>query len=255
MTISETLYTARFRAPDMIQRGVVQVITCPTFRLGVVQTPTSGTVSVFRADQTAVVSAQPVTIPPGGVATFSIGSGSTSSLALEEGWLIEWSLLMPDGVVHVFRQDAALVRRELSPVVTDADLIRRHSDLPQLLPSGVASYQDPLDEAWATIMLRLIAQGRRPYLVMSPSALRDVHLMLTLHIIFMDFQTSAGDSSRWQALADYYRAAYAEAYGQLSFVYDESDTNKVDASARKAGVSQVWLNGRGQRGYFGPGYY
>jgi hypothetical protein len=90
---------------------------------------------------------------------------------------------------------------------------------------------------------------------MSPSALRDVHLLLTLHFVFLDFQTSAGDGSRWQALADYYRAAYTEAYGQLSFVYDESDTNKVDATKRKSGSSQVWLNGRGGGPVLGPRWY
>ena len=255
MTISETLYTARFRAPDAIQRGVNQTIACPTYRLGVVATPTSGTVSVYKADQTAVVNAAAVTIAPANWATYTITAGTTTSLQLEEGWLIEWTLIMPDGLTHIFRQDAALVRRELAPVVTDADLIRRHSDLPQLLANGSTTYQDYLDEAWATIMLRLIANGRRPYLVMSPSALRDVHLNYTLHLIFLDFQTSAGDGGRWQALADYYRAAYTEAWGQLSFVYDESDTNKVDPTQRKSGSSQVWLNGRGGGAVLGPRWY
>ena len=254
MTISETLYTARFRAPDTIQRGVNQTIACPTYRLGVVATPASGTVTVYKADQTAVVSTAVVSIAPSSWATYTILAGVTSSLQLEEGWLIEWTLVMPDGLTHIFRQDAALVRRELAPVVTDADLIRRHSDLPQLLAGGATSYQDYLDEAWATIMLRVIGNGRRPYLVMSPSAFRDVHLLLTLHLIFLDFQTSAGDGGRWQALADYYRQAYTEAYGQLSFVYDESDTNKVDATKRKSGASRVWLNGRGGPGFY-PGWY
>ena len=102
-----------------------------------------------------------------------------------------------------------------------------------------------LDEAWATIMLRLIANGRRPYLVMSPSALRDVHLLLTLHLIFLDFQTSAGDGGRWQALAEHYGRRYTEAWGQLRFTYDEADENKVDPSSKKAATSQVWTNGRG----------
>jgi len=187
MTISETLYTARFRAPDTIARGKNQTIECPTFRLGVIATPTSGTVSVFKADQTAIVSAAVVTIAPASYATFTILAGVTTSLQLEEGYLIEWTLVMPDGLPHTFRQDAALVRRELSPVVTDADLIRRHSDLPQLLATGATTFQDYLDEAWATIMLRVIANGRRPYLVISPSAFRDVHLLLTLPFIFLDF--------------------------------------------------------------------
>jgi hypothetical protein len=130
-------------------------------------------------------------------------------------------------------------------VVTDADLLRRHSDLTALLAAGTTSYQDYLDEAWATICTRLAAQGRRPYLVIQPSAMRDVHIALTLQLIFTDFQTSAGDGGRWQALAEHYQRGYTDAWNQLRFSYDEADENKVDANSKKSGTSTVWLNGRG----------
>jgi hypothetical protein len=154
----------------------------------------------------------------------------------------------------VFRNDGALVRRTLYPVITDADLFQRHSDLPALLATGTTSYQSYLDEAWGTLTNRITAQGRRPYLIIQPSALRDAHLALTLQLIFLDFQTSAGEGGRWQALAEHYGRAYTEAWGQLRFNYDESDENKVNPNTKKSGTSTVWLNGRGGYPRFG-GFY
>lgn len=244
MSISETLYTARFRISEEIERGRQQVLTCPVYRAGALVAPLSGTVTIYKADGTAVVNAAPVVIT-GNVATYTIMAGTTSSLALESGWLLEWSLAMTASVTLTFRNDGALVRRSLFPVVTDADLLRRHSDLNALLAAGTTSYQDYLDEAWATICTRLAAQGRRPFLVIQPSALRDVHIALTLQLIFTDFQTSAGDGGRWQALSEHYQRMYTDAWSQLRFSYDEADENKVDANSKKSGTSTVWLNGRG----------
>jgi len=253
MSISETLYTARFRSGETIERGRNQDLTCPIYRAGALVAPLSGTLTVYRADGTVVVNAAAVTIT-GSVATYALLGTLTTSLALEEGWLLEWTLQMSATVQNVFRQDGALVRRTLYPVVTDADLFRRHSDLPQLLSTGTTSYQDYLDEAWATIINRLVAQGRRPYLVIQPSAMRDVHIALTLQLIFLDFQTSAGEGGRWQALAEHYGRAYTETWGQLRFSYDEADENKINPNTKKSGTSTVWLNGRGGYPRFG-GFY
>lgn len=244
MSLAETVYSARFRTTETIERGRTQVISCPTSRAGATATPTAGTVSVYRPDGTALVSAQAVTIPAASVAQYSLSGASTSAEALGEGWLIEWALTMPDSVVHTFRQDAALCRRTLYPTIDQNDLVQRHSDLPSLLGSAV-SYQPYIDEAWSTICNRLIADGRRPYLVMQPSAFRDVTLMLTLHLIFLDYSTSAGDGGRWQALAGHYATQYEQAWGQLRFVYDEADENRVDPTKKKSASSQIWTNGRG----------
>jgi hypothetical protein len=244
MSLAETVYSARFRTSETIERGRTQILSCPTSRAGATATPTSGTISIYRPDGTALVSAQAVTIPGGGVAQYSLPGASTTSEALGEGWLIEWSLVMPDTVVHTFRQDAALCRRQLYPVISQDDLTQRHSDLPSILGSA-ASYQPYIDEAWWTIGNRLIAAGRRPYLVIQPSALRDCHLMLALHLVFLDYSTSAGDGGRWQALASHYLTTYEQAWGQLRFSYDETDENRIDTSKRKGATSQVWTNGRG----------
>ena len=99
-----------------------------------------------------------------------------------------------------------------------------------------------------------MAQGRRPYLIIQPSALRDCHLALSLQIIFTDYQTSAGDGGRWQALSEHYQRMYTDAWNQLRFSYDEADENKINPNTKKAGSSTVWLNGRGGYPRFG-GFY
>lgn len=244
MSLAETVYTARFRSTETIERGRTQTLSCPTSRAGATATPASGTISIYRPDGSALVSAQAVTVSS--VATYSLTGATTSAEALGEGWLVEWALVMPDGVTHTYRNDAALCRRELAPVISQDDLTQRHSDLPSLL-GAAASYQPYIDESWWTITNRLIGAGRRPYLVIQPSAFRDCHLMLALHLVFLDYSTSAGDGGRWQALAAHYLTAYEQAWGQLRFHYDETDDNRVSPTSKIAATSQVWTNGRGLR--------
>ena len=241
MSLAETVYTARFRSTETLERGRTQTITCPTSRAGATATPTSGTVTIYRPDQSVLVTGA-VTVAS--IATFSLTGATTTAEALGEGFLIEWVLVMPDAVTHTFRQDAAVCRRTLYNVVSQDDLTQRHSDLPALL-GAAASYQAYIDEAFFTICNRLIGAGRRPYLVIQPSALRECHLMLALHLVFIDYSTSAGDGGRWQALAAHYLMGYEQAYGQLRFSYDEADDNKIDPTKKKSASSQIWTNGRG----------
>ena len=241
MSLAETVFTARFRSTETLERGRTQTISCPTSRAGATATPTSGTVTISRPDGTVLVTGA-VTVAT--IATYSLTGATTTAEPLGEGWLIEWALLMPDSVTHTFRQDAALCRRALYPVVSQDDLTQRHSDLPSLLGAS-ASYQPYIDEAWWTIGNRLIGAGRRPYLVIQPSALRECHLMLALHLVFIDYSTSAGDGGRWQALAAHYLSAYEQSFGAVKFSYDEADDNRIDPTKKKSASSQIWTNGRG----------
>jgi len=242
VSLAETVYTARFRSSETIERGRTQILSCPTQRAGAAAAPTSGTFTLYRPDGTTLDTGAVSIVSS--VAQYSLAGALTTAEALGEGWLVEWALVMPDGVTHTFRNDAALCRRTLYPVISQDDLIQRHSDLPALLGTA-SSYQAYIDEAFATIANRLIGNGRRPYLIIQPSALRDVHLMLTLHMIFLDFSTSAGDGGRWQALAAHYGTQYESAFAQLKFTYDEADENTVDPTKKKGGASQIWTNGRG----------
>ena len=248
MSATDTLYSARFIVPETLERSRNNTIRCPVYRFGALVAPTvAGTCRIQKPDGSQlIVVAAPIV---GNVATATVQSSLLASLPYGDGWLFEWSLTMPDGVVHVFRTDGSLVRRSLYPVVTDADLLRRHRDLAQLREASVTSEQDYLDEAWAIINNRLIGTGKRPWLIMSPSAFRESHACLTLHLLFNDYATSAGDG-RYQQLADQYGRQYEEAWGRLTFAYDENDENRPDPNRRQAGTPTWWLASRGSNPWY-----
>lgn len=232
--------SARFLAPDLIVRGQSNTLSCPLSTNGNQVVPLSGTVSIFRRDGTAVVDAAAVTIVGDASYTFT----PSASLALELGWRVEWTLVVL-GETKVFRNDAALVRYDLYPVLTDDDLYRRvralNPDSTAQL-STLATYQDFRDEAWAVIQLRLIAIGNRPNLIMSPSALREVHLLLTLAMIFEDFQTTLNET--YGPRAEHYRSLYEAEWARLNFTYDTSDDGRASAGGRRPAVPSVWLCSR-----------
>lgn len=254
MSATETRYTAHLRLPHLIERDRTQLIQCPTFLDGAAAAPASGTVSVFRPNQgpddTAEISAQAVTVTAS-VAEYSVtfGAGANqieSAEALGDGWRVEWVLTMADSIVHTFRNDAHLVRRRLYPVVTDQDLERSHMGIDSLLPNGQTHWQDQLDEAWLDIQRKLIAAGDRPFLVMEPSALYDVHLNRTLYRIFRALKTRMGVDSQYAELAAEYRDDYQDAWSALSFKYDRDDSGRSDSDTdRRPAQPQVFLNSTG----------
>lgn len=239
---STTSLTARFLLPDLLERGRANALSCPVWQDGALVAPSSGTVTIYDGAGEVVVSAAAVTVTAS-IATYSYTPASTVDYG--EGWRVEWTLVIST-VTHVFRQDAALVRVVLHSPITDADLFRRVSSLD---PSGsapissVADYQDYLDEAHTVIQGRLLAAGNRPNLILTPSALREVYLTLTLALIFEDFATKLNDAYSERATG--YRQDYQEAWGDLRFSYASSD--EVDAGTlpgRRSATPTVWTTGR-----------
>ena len=236
--------SGRLLAPDLIERGVDQLIRCPVYQDGALVAPASGTVDVIDSSGVKQVDGAAVTITAN-IAQFTILAAVTASLSLAKGWRVEWALTIT-GDVHTFRNDAALVRRNLYPVLTDADLFRRVSALDPTNATVIHSlsdFQDYRDEAWAEITSRLVGRGNRPNLVMSPSSFRTVHMYLTLALIFDDFSTRLNDAYREHS--DFYRHEYREAWGDLAFFYDPDDSGSADSTTtRRAAVPSVWTCGR-----------
>lgn len=232
MAYADTLYTARL-ALDTLERGRANLIKCPVYRDGALVAPASGTVTVYDASGTAVVAAAVVTVTAS-VAGYSVSSSVLASYDYGDGWRIEWVLTMPDGVAHTFVCEAALTRRRLYPVVTDADLIAR---VPGLSPSATqrltrsSTYQDRLDEAWRILTQRLLGDGNVPWWVADPTAFRETHLTLTLSMIFGDlavYSEAAGSlyADEAQRYRDAYEAAYRVAHTRILRDADASQTRR-----------------------------
>ena len=233
-------YTARLLTPDLLERGRANALSCPVYQDAALVAPDAAdTVSIYDAAGAAVVDGATITVASS-IATYSYTPAAT--LTLGTGWRVEWSLTLAT-VAHVFRNDAALVRARLYPVVTDADLFRRVSALDPSHASPLTSltdYQDYLDEAWSEITLRLIAVGNRPNLVLEPSALRVVHRDLTLALIFDDLATRLNEA--YQDQADRFRRYYEDGWARLNFEYDTDDSGAADQ--RRASTPTIWLTGR-----------
>jgi hypothetical protein len=241
--ISDAPHTARLPLPDFLVQGDDNVLTCPIYRTGVLVAPASATVSVFDASNTAIVDSESATIT-GSVATYEVAGAVTASLSRSMGWRVEWVITLDDGTVLRPRNDAALVRSLLQPVVTDSDLVRRVPALDPTSPRRIAGpdgYQPFLDEAWVEIVQRLISQGSFPHRVLNPSALRPVHMYLTLSLIFEDAANRL--QAAFQERADYYREQYRAAFDALTLVYDTDDDGAADQRSRPA-ASTIWLTGR-----------
>lgn len=241
MSIDSAPYTVRLQGPDLIVRGQTHTLTAPVYRDGALDTCTAATVSAYDRGNTAVIDGAAGTVP-GGVPTYAIASGDLSSQELDTGWRVEWTITLSTGATLLARNDAALVRHPLWPVVTYLDVRRV---LPSLDPSSGtvitshSDYQDFIDEAWRQIQTRLLEMGNRPNLIMAPSALRESHLYLTLALVHEDLVSRIAEA--YLDRARYYRQLHQDAWTRLRFTYDHDDDGAADGTEQRPAQGPVWL--------------
>jgi len=239
--MAATLYTARFVGPEIIEAGMNNVVTCSVYRDGALVAPSSGTLTIWNAAN--VVVGTPAVSVVSSVATATITSAMLTGQVNGDNWRMEWALTLAS-TVHTFRRDASLVYRRLYPVVTDADLLRLHTDLGRRMPSTESSFQDYLDEAWATIESRLIMSGKRPWLILSPSALREIHLYGTLSRIFRDLAPGGPATAEWE-LAEQYDRKYEASWAMMTYPQAEQVSGLLaDAARRRAVQPTFWLSAK-----------
>ena len=239
--MAATLYSARLVGPEIIEAGMNNVVTCPVYRDGALVVPTVGTLTIWNAANVLV--GTPVVSVVSSVATATITSAMLVGQTNGDNWRMEWALTLAS-TVHTFRRDASVVYRRLYPVVTDADLLRLHTDLARRMPSTESSYQDYLDEAWATIESRLIMSGKRPWLILSPSALREIHLYGTLSRIFRDLAPGGPTTAEWE-LAEQYDRKYEASWSMMTYPQAEQVSGLLaDAARRRAAQPTLWLSAK-----------
>ena len=239
MSHADTLYAARLGS-EWLERGRDNLIKCQVYRDGALVAPSSGTVTIYDGSESAIVDGASVTIS-GSVAQYTVTAGTLPvTRELEGGYVVLWSLAMPDGVTHTFRTTGGLCRRALYMVLTETDLTAARSSLSNLRPSSKSTWQDYIDEAWRNITERLEASGRRAHLIMEPAALKAAHRHHSLELIFGDLAINGGpqflDLSRDEA------AKYRQAWSDLRFLYDEDDDGFASSSRRKQpAAATLWL--------------
>jgi hypothetical protein len=237
-------YSVRQELIQLIEQGRDTVLTAPLYRDGVLVAPASGTVTIYDDSNTAIVSAASVTIT-GSIAEYTVLGSLTSGAGLGVGWRVVWSLTIvgqPSAVV--IPQEAALVRYRLRPVISDADIIRRIPALDYSSPVCITSdttYQDYIDEADTEVQQWLTSLGRRPWLIASPSALRQVWLYAAVSLIFEavhDHRPNDGYLESVRRYREMYERAKSEA--RVTFDWDEDgDGDTSDRTALKPGI--IWM--------------
>jgi hypothetical protein len=246
--MSATAYQARMSGPTLLEKGRDTVISLPVYKDGALVTPSAVVVSVWSAANALVVAAASGSVV-GSIATYTVPAASTFALAYGADWRIEWTLTLA-GVVEVVQTDAALVRNPIRCPVTDLDLYARE---PSLNPSGSApihslsNFQAFIDDAWKTLLNRLLADGQYPWKMPSAAVVREAALALTLHRVFMAFTTGLNES--YGKSADVYRRDYEAAYNAIRYT-EVIDPDSPSPTGNKVAARPVYFLGEPKRRAF-----
>lgn len=240
-TTTSPLVAARWDFPlEMIEQGKPFTLTLRLFKEGVEIAPSAATVSLIRPNGTKVVDAADADTLA--VATTYAGLGPvTASESRGRDWRVSWTATV-DGVDHTFDIDAALVRRILFPVVTPPDIYARAPFLDPAGPAPLAKAADTIRaiaDAWTTIQHYLVEDQRFPWLIVSPSALREWHLLLSIARRLEGMSARGGD--RTAALAEEYFQRAQGAKGRLTLKYDFDGDGDADHDGRLAASGALWL--------------
>ncbi len=241
MTWSGSPYSVRFPLPELLEVGKDTTVTCSVYDGAELATMTAATVTLYTPAGVVVVGPTVASIVDG-VPTAVVTAASLSGQTRGDGYRISW-LVTIGGEVYEFDNECSLVRRRLPPVVTDQDLYARVSALNPASAAPITSrttFRPEREEAWVCVQSRLLAKGRRPHLVLTPAALREVHLTTTLAIIFENESGRNADRAADKAME--YRAQSVAAWADLRLVYDEKDDDgSASSSTRQPTVTSIWL--------------
>ena len=245
MSIS-TPYAARIRTVEILERDKNQITSLSIYRDNALVIPTEATYSLISPTGEKIVNGASATIAGDGVISYTHTTTElASSRSLGEGYIQEWSATI-DSVVHTFRRMASLVLRRLYAVVSDIDLVAVYTDLEELRPSSISSYQKYIDDAWYQIIRKIRQRGSFEYLVLSSESLYEAHRHLALYLIFRDFHSSLGASSgRYYDLALEHMKMYELEFKSINWLYDQNHDNKAeDPDKRTAQQPVIYTNGR-----------
>lgn len=244
-------YAANIRFFEILERGKGQATEIKIYRDNAQVVPASATYTLQKPDGTYIVEDVAAAVAVAGTVSYTHTSGQLpAALNLGEGYMQIWKITI-SAVEYSFRRMCSLVLKRLMPVVSDIDLTAVYTNLEDLRPSSLTSFQSYIDDAWYTILRKIRAQsGALEYLVTSPSAFFDAHRDLSLYLIFRDFHSSLGQAAgRYLDLATEHNQAFQAAFNSINFIYDNDHDNVPDdANTRTRGPSTIFTSRAGSYG-------
>lgn len=228
-------YTVRFQSVDMLEREFGGVLCAPVYYAGRLVEPDSASAEIFDKDGTQIGGTYVATITEC-VPYITVPAGDLSGYTCREDTIIQWTITITDAdqvpqtvTIHP-RNMLYLVKCLPYPVVTDADMYRKHPDLCDYRET----YQDQIDEAWIQLNSDLCNMGNRAHMILTPAQLREPHLLRALGNAFASFDQYIGtEENSYRMLAKDYAKKYHEAMDSLSIVYDTDDDGKIECDDEK----------------------
>lgn len=212
------MISAEFSLPRFMERAkaVTASLALREGDLGVAVT--SGTYTLYDGDRTSIQTGAVTVTATQGVVSFAVLAASVTVDPADD-WQEEWAIAFTDGRVDTFRRDVYVCRRFLHPVVSEAMLVKRVSDLLVISPDPTPF----LEEAWDDVQTLLMESGKRPYLTLNPWALKRVHLATTLALIYRNAATYVDGGGRYATEAEAYAKEAAAAFAALRLEYDATE--------------------------------
>ena len=239
---SETAYTARSRAPQVLTRGRDQTTTQELRRSGAIVTPSAGTYTLIGPTGAVVIAEVNVTGIPGGIASMAlVAADLPATLAFGEGYRELWKLTV-DGVVRTFPRDAALSLYTLANPVSQADLTGDYPSLVDQVSQWATDLQQWIDQAWDYTLRSLFRRSEWPDQIVDESSVFDAVAEESLFRIFRFLANSSKNGERFSVPRDDHKAAAINARAKIRFRADRTNDGVADSLDRESLSTVVHRN-------------
>lgn len=233
-------YSPRFLHKTYLERDRENPLRLGVYEAGAVVAPDSGELRVYNASN-VLLAQNDTSADAGGFAIATVDPAQLTGQTLGAGWRVEWHLMMPDGLTHVFRNGAALCRVRLPQAASIADLLVWHADLNEYIPPTQTTWQPQGDMAWADILNWIESKGRRPFLVTDSSELRELHEAMWLERVGSALGADGDETNRWVRLEAKWSGRAEKIRDGLTFEYDENDEGRATQGGRASANPTLWL--------------
>ncbi len=248
---TETLYTARVRAPQVFERARDQVTNLEVWRDGVLVAPTvaGSSYSLVSPLGQFLVNAQAITVVGDVARTTVTAVQLPDTETYGEGYTERWKLVMPDGTTRTFTREASLAKFQLSPAITDKDLLSEYKDLLEIL--GVyaenESLQSWIDEAFVQFLNELYSLGEWPDVIVTRAATRAPLKQRTYWLIFKFLFSKQPNAGRYETLMEKHEALMGKEFARMSYRVDRDQDGLPDGLDRHGSSTVVHLNAAPRR--------
>ena len=238
----QTPYSARWKGPTLIARGVAFTVTVAVEHNGTAPTVSAVSFTLIDSGGNVLVDAATAS-ESGGTLSYTVLAAATTGKTLGIGYLVRFDVTI-SGDVHTFYNDAALCRTPIYPPVGCTDLTNRYSRLSALQTTGASDLQKFIVDAWFAMTTRMYAEGLPFWRMRTPSALREYLTTQALVYALADLALTLGGGSPYRDEALRLEATLPRIYNRIRSLMDSAEDDQVSHDQQPAGSVIVLSSGR-----------